>query len=194
MGKSQRNRRKSRSLKEVAVEYSDRLSGRMTKAEKYFNKLLKGINIPCKPQKIIYKKPSFYIIDFYIKSRNLCVEIDGGYHQTPEQMEKDCLRDEWLKGNGYCIWRMTNEEAFDLTKEELRVKLESYPLKTIGSIKILTYEEPIPKLSKPKKKPHVVKKKVKRPRPVNTCPALDKMIANKRARDERRSLVASHGT
>lgn len=37
-----------------------------------------------------------WIVDFWCPSRRLIVEIDGGYHQSPEQIAKDRLRDKVL--------------------------------------------------------------------------------------------------
>ena len=41
-------------------------------------------------QKIIYTDSRhFFIADFYIPSKNLIIELDGGYHETSEQKQKD---------------------------------------------------------------------------------------------------------
>ena len=37
-----------------------------------------------------------YIVDFYIPSYRLVVEIDGGYHLSPEQREADAHREREL--------------------------------------------------------------------------------------------------
>ena len=53
-----------------------------------------------------------YIADFICLSQKLIVELDGGYHNTPEQQLSDQQRTEWLKGKGYRVIRFTNEELF----------------------------------------------------------------------------------
>ena len=51
------------------------------------------------------------------------IEIDGGYHQLPEQQTSDEYRTEWLKDNGFFVLRFTNEEVIGNTKEVLnRIK------------------------------------------------------------------------
>ncbi|MEH6408568.1 MAG: endonuclease domain-containing protein, partial [Leeuwenhoekiella sp.] len=34
-----------------------------------------------------------YIVDFFCKELNLIIELDGGYHNEPQQKEKDESRD-----------------------------------------------------------------------------------------------------
>ena len=41
-----------------------------------------------------------YIVDFFISSKNVVIEIDGIQHHTPESEEKDCKRDAELKDLG----------------------------------------------------------------------------------------------
>ena len=63
-------------------------------------------------QKIIYNKEgSFYIVDFYVPMFNLIIEIDGGYHMTPDQINKDIHRSFMLKNMGFNVIRFTNEEV-----------------------------------------------------------------------------------
>ena len=37
-----------------------------------------------------------YIVDFICLSEKLVIEVDGGYHETPEQQYEDQLRTEFL--------------------------------------------------------------------------------------------------
>ncbi len=51
-----------------------------------------------------------YIIDFICLDVWLVIEIDGGYHNKPEQKNADEIRDTRLKELGFTILRFTNEE------------------------------------------------------------------------------------
>jgi len=51
-----------------------------------------------------------YIADFACLSHRLIIEIDGGYHQLPEQQISDQDRTEWLESRAFTVIRFTNEE------------------------------------------------------------------------------------
>ena len=51
------------------------------------------------------------IADLYYKPARLIVEVDGGYHGTPEQQEKDQRRDELCRKCGFHVLRYTNDEV-----------------------------------------------------------------------------------
>lgn len=131
------------SKKEIANEFADNLRKRLTKSEKHFKEMLVKLKIRHTTQKIIYKEKSFYIADFYIPEKRLCIEIDGGYHLDSKQIKKDKDRDKYLNIRGYATWRMSNEESDLLTLETLTKKLSEY--KTIPqSIKIIAPAEERP--------------------------------------------------
>ena len=92
-------------LKKHAAEHRDN----PTEAESVLWELLRGKNIGEKfrRQHIIGE----YIVDFVCLKRQLVIEVDGGYHLTPEQQEKDRLRTEELRKLGYSEIRFTNEEV-----------------------------------------------------------------------------------
>lgn len=51
------------------------------------------------------------IVDFYLpKPYKLCVEVDGGYHDNPEQIAKDQIKDRYLRSRGLRIARIKNED------------------------------------------------------------------------------------
>ena len=54
-----------------------------------------------------------YIADFACISSKLIIELDGGYHQLPQQKTNDDLRTGWLESRGYTVLRFTNEELFN---------------------------------------------------------------------------------
>ena len=53
-----------------------------------------------------------YIADFVCLESGLIIELDGGYHQLPEQQINDELRTEWLEKQGFRVIRFKNEELF----------------------------------------------------------------------------------
>jgi very-short-patch-repair endonuclease len=52
-----------------------------------------------------------FIVDFYCPQVNLIIELDGGYHNAPEQMKSDAERTARLKELGYIEIRFTNERV-----------------------------------------------------------------------------------
>lgn len=54
-----------------------------------------------------------YIADFSCIDKKLIIEVDGGYHTTPQQRNEDLVRSEWLYRQGYVVLRFTNETVLD---------------------------------------------------------------------------------
>lgn len=52
-----------------------------------------------------------YIMDFYLPKFGVCIEIDGEYHNSQEQLIKDKERANNLAKSGVLVVRFTNEEA-----------------------------------------------------------------------------------
>ena len=52
-----------------------------------------------------------YIADFLCLSEKLVIEVDGGYHNEPQQQQEDQWRTEFLERKGYKVIRFTNEEV-----------------------------------------------------------------------------------
>lgn len=52
-----------------------------------------------------------FIVDFVCLEKKTVIEIDGEYHNDPEQQESDRLRTQFLKDSGYSEIRFTNEEV-----------------------------------------------------------------------------------
>ena len=63
-----------------------------------------------------------YIADFACLSARLIVELDGGQHA--EQPEKDAIRDEWLKSQGFRVLRFWNNDVLANTEGVLQAILE----------------------------------------------------------------------
>ena len=55
-----------------------------------------------------------YIVDFVCYEKRLVIELDGGQHL--EQKEKDQIRDQWLKGEGFTVLRFWNNQVLQMTK------------------------------------------------------------------------------
>ena len=62
-----------------------------------------------------------FIADFTFLSRKLIIEIDGGYHQLPEQQTSDEYRTQWLENKGFFVLRFTNDEVVGNTKGVLDI-------------------------------------------------------------------------
>ena len=52
-----------------------------------------------------------YIADFVCLSEKLVIEVDGGYHEEPEQQHDDQIRTDYLQKRGYRVIRFKNEEV-----------------------------------------------------------------------------------
>lgn len=75
-----------------------------------------GLGVTFKRQHII----GDYIADFVCLSRKLIIELDGGYHQIPQQQVSDEERTKWLGERGFKVIRFTNEELFDRLDNVIR--------------------------------------------------------------------------
>ena len=60
-----------------------------------------------------------FIVDFVCLSKNLVVEVDGGYHSDPTQKEYDQQRTLYLNEKGFKVIRFTNEEVLGNTEAVL---------------------------------------------------------------------------
>ena len=61
-----------------------------------------------------------YIVDFYCPAAKLVIEVDGGYHSTPAQVEYDAERTEYLNARGLFVLRFRNEEVDERLEEVFR--------------------------------------------------------------------------
>ena len=92
---------------------------KMTEAESAFWQIAKssGLGEKCRRQYIL----GDYIVDFFFRKSMLIIEIDGGYHDTEEQQEKDTIRQEWLEQNGYTVLRFTNDQILFDTENSVNI-------------------------------------------------------------------------
>jgi very-short-patch-repair endonuclease len=54
-----------------------------------------------------------YIADFYCPKAKLVIEVDGGQHLTPDSVEYDRVRDEYMKNIGLKTLRFTNIDVIE---------------------------------------------------------------------------------
>lgn len=104
-------------MNNIAKDFQKSLLERMTPAELKFKHIaeLKNIKLECQYKiDIKYKGiiKRFYIVDFCDLINKVIFEVDGGYHNTKEQKEKDYYRTRDLKALGYRVYRITNEEVY----------------------------------------------------------------------------------
>ena len=86
------------------LRYSKNNKKRDVFAEKIYRKALSEKGYSHKRQIIIGK----YIVDFTFPSRNLIIEIDGWYHQSPKVVKYDNKREEEIKNFGFNFVRFSD--------------------------------------------------------------------------------------
>jgi very-short-patch-repair endonuclease len=132
------------------------LLSKRTPSELEFGPKLKQTGFKYLTQFPTRNTPTIYFIDFYIPKYKLAIEIDGGYHNKPEQIRKDKNRTYELgKYEGITVIRFTNKESNKLTVEELRLKIEACKPEEIKE-KVLSMEEK-EKIRKRKRKQKIKK-------------------------------------
>lgn len=104
------------------VARSRKLRKNMTPFEmKLWYEFLKLLPIRVHRQKII----GHYIVDFYIASVKLVIEIDGDSHFTDEALEYDMERTNYLASLGLFVLRFTNREVSD-SFEGVCIEIQKY--------------------------------------------------------------------
>ena len=53
-----------------------------------------------------------YIVDFYCPKAKLIVEIDGSQHYDDEELEKDKIRDDYMREHELKVLRFSDREVF----------------------------------------------------------------------------------
>lgn len=77
----------------------------MTKEERHlWYDFLKGLPVTVKRQKVI----GSYIVDFYVASSKIVIELDGSQHYEDDGIKKDVERDMILKSFGIKVLRYSN--------------------------------------------------------------------------------------
>ncbi len=79
----------------------------MTKEERrLWYDFLKGLPITVRRQKVFGN----YIVDFYIASKNLVIELDGSQHYEVAGIHSDKVRDAYLHSLGLTVLRYSNAD------------------------------------------------------------------------------------
>lgn len=78
--------------------------------ELIFKALLDMLSIKYEFQKLLWGNK---IVDFYLPDYRVVIEIDGGYHKTLKQKDKDLRRDTDFCLGRIKVIRFTNQEVLD---------------------------------------------------------------------------------
>ena len=90
------------------VSNSKRLRKEMTKEERHlWYDFLKNLPVTVHRQKII----GSYIVDFYIASAKIVIELDGSQHYEIQHKDDDRQRDMYLSGIGCRVLRYSNADV-----------------------------------------------------------------------------------
>ena len=87
-------------LEKSAFSIRNNLIKNQTQSEKKFNAMLKMCEVEYEFQKIFYTLDDFKkfcVVDFYIPSKNIVVEIDGGVHDPAPNKAEDAKRSRLLR-------------------------------------------------------------------------------------------------
>jgi len=97
---------------QVSEQFREENLAKETPSERRVKLLLRKLKVRFTRQQVVhYDKGKFFILDFYIPSERLCIEIDGKYHETEEQQQLDTVRTKKLNTMGIEVVRYTNEET-----------------------------------------------------------------------------------
>ena len=89
-----------------------------TESEKRFQIFLNKINGQSffETQRYFDLDGHIFFADFYSRKLKLIVEIDGGYHNTPEQIKKKEKRNKIFNIHGITVYRVKNEDLLNFNK------------------------------------------------------------------------------
>ncbi len=97
----------------------------MTKEERHlWYDFLKTLPITVNRQKVIGN----YIVDFYIATAKLVIELDGSQHYEEKGIENDAKRDAFLNGLGIKVLRYSNldvNQRFERVCEDILNNLDT---------------------------------------------------------------------
>ena len=93
---------------EKLIPNAKTLRKNMTKEERHlWYDCLKQLPVTVHRQKVFGK----YIVDFYIASQNLVIELDGSQHYEDANKKKDEERDQYLQSLGCSVVRYSNADV-----------------------------------------------------------------------------------
>jgi very-short-patch-repair endonuclease len=118
---------KYKTKQRLLAERQVRLKINATPSEKKVFELLTKIGIDFFFQKGFISKGGFCIVDFYLpRPYRICIEIDGGYHNTEKQQRRDYCRENYLSGKRKLkILRIKNEDVVTMTASKLFMKIQN---------------------------------------------------------------------
>ena len=91
--------------------------------KKLWYQFLKNLPITVNRQKNIGN----YIVDFYVASKRIVIELDGSQHEWGKGLEADIERDKYLNGLGIKVLRYSNEylnKHFNAVCDDILEQLE----------------------------------------------------------------------
>lgn len=103
----------------IHFELAKKLRNNQTEAELYLWDNLQRLiylNIRFKRQHPVL----YFIADFYCHKAKIIIEVDGGYHDIPEQYLYDRNRENALNELGLKVVRFTNEEVLNSIEKVLK--------------------------------------------------------------------------
>ncbi|MBN2767293.1 MAG: endonuclease domain-containing protein [Paludibacteraceae bacterium] len=103
----------------IHFELAKKLRNNQTEAELYLwdnLQRLTYLNIRFKRQHPVL----YFIADFYCHKAKFIIEVDGGYHDIPEQYLYDRNRENELNELGLKVVRFTNEEVLNSIEKVLK--------------------------------------------------------------------------
>lgn len=77
--------------------YREKLIKHATSSEKVFEQILQKNNIEYVFQKGFHFENKLFIVDFYLPKSNICIEIDGSYHDKEMTKGIDEIKESWIR-------------------------------------------------------------------------------------------------
>lgn len=124
-------------------KYLKELREKITPAELKMKNILDELGYDYIFQKGFFGARYHCIIDFYLpRPYGLCIEIDGGYHNNPDQIIKDKRREKFLRYiRRFNLLRLSNEYVLNEDVETIRMFLDEVMSKCFGTAENYTFKE-----------------------------------------------------
>ena len=100
--------------KKILEPYRKTLRKNLTPAEAFLWRLLKNSQLESRKFRRQHSIGN-YILDFYCPSEKLAIELDGASHFTPEGIEYDTIRTDYINSFNIKVVRFENKLVFDHT-------------------------------------------------------------------------------
>jgi very-short-patch-repair endonuclease len=103
-----RERVRERGMSKITTQHAKSLRQRSTDAERFLWRYLRAKRFTS--LKFRRQQPvGPYIVDFICFEKRIIIELDGGQHS--DQVNRDKIRDSWLKDQGYQVLRFWNNDV-----------------------------------------------------------------------------------